>query len=508
MKEQIYLQTDGKGQSIYQTINSALYPRSIAVIGASPDHLKIGTWILRNIYLLGYEGKLFPINPRYRGEICGLQTYSSIVEVPAEVDLAVIVVPNDRVLEVLGECAQKAVKVAILVSAGFAEFSDEGRELQNQIKSFAREKGLRLIGPNCLGVVNPAIGLNTTTMPMMPSAGTVGFISQSGGFAGQTFLTAKRINLGFSKIVNTGNEADLDTADFLEYFGEDPQTSVIMMFVESIKRGRRFLELAQKISRKKPILCLKVGRTERGIKAALSHTGNISGSHEIFRAAMRQAGVILPRNIEEMFEWAFALANQPLPQGKRIGIVTNSGGPGVALVDACLEQGLEVPELPPQVQKRLKEILAPNAITKNPVDLTFASDFGVYAKCVEIMFEEANIDGILIYGVFGEDVWRHLLNMPNPSPKFRERLEKVGRENLKYWSDAIAKTFTEAIPKIFQISKKYHKPIMTASTSAPWEDAAIRSLPENGIPFFRTPEAAAEAMAVMVKYSLYRKRQK
>nr|MDO8082090.1 CoA-binding protein [Candidatus Freyarchaeota archaeon] len=494
--------------SLYETINYAMRPRAIAVIGASPDHVKIGTWILRNIYLLGFEGKLFPVNPRYDGKICGLQTYHSIVEVPGDVDLAVFVIPNDKVLEVLGECAEKRVKIVILVSAGFAEFSKEGKMLQNRIKSFGNENGIRFIGPNCLGVVNPGYELNTTTIPMMPLSDSVGFISQSGGFACQTFLTARRIHLGFSKIVNTGNEADLDATDFLEYFGEDPETSVIMLFVESIKRGQRFLELARKISMRKPILCLKVGRTERGVNAALSHTGNISGSHEIFRAAMRQAGVLLPRNIEEMFEWAFAFANQPLPKGNRIGIVTNSGGPGVALVDACLEHGLVVPELPSDVQKQLREILAPNAITKNPVDLTFASDFGVYSRCVEIMFEEADIDGMLIYGVFGEDPWTHLLNQKNPSQKFKERLEKVGRENLEYWSDVIVKTFTEAIPKIFQLSKKYHKPIMTASTSAPWEDKAIRSLPENGIPFFRTPEAAAETMAAMVEYSRYRAKQK
>lgn len=494
--------------NICETINYAMQPRGIAVIGASPDPIKIGSWILRNIYLLGYEGKLFPINPRYEGKICGLQSYPSIVDVPGEVDLAVIVIPNDKILDVLGECGKKAVKVAILVSAGFAEFNKEGRELQNQIKGFARENGIRLIGPNCLGVVNPGYELNTTTMPMMPASGTVGFISQSGGFAGQTFLTARRIHLGFSKIVNTGNEADLDTTDFLEWFGEDPQTRVIMMFVESIKRGQRFLELAREISKQKPILCLKVGRTERGVNAALSHTGNLSGSHEVFKAAMQQAGVLLPRNIEEMFEWAFVFANQPLPKGKRIGIVTNSGGPGVALVDACLEHGLVVPELPLDVQKKFREMLAPNAIVKNPVDLTFASDFGIYSKCVEIMFEEADIDGMLIYGVFGADVWRHLLEQKNPSKKFIERLERVGRESVVQWSKTIEKTFVEAIPKVFQVSKKYNKPIITASTSAPWEDEAIRSLPENGIPFFRTPEAAAEAMAVLVQYSQYRARQK
>ncbi len=494
--------------NICETINFAMQPRGIAVIGASPDPIKIGSWILRNIYLLGYEGKLFPINPRYQGEICGLQSYPSILDVPGEVDLAVIVIPNDKILDVLGECGEKGVKVAILVSAGFAEFDKEGRELQNRIKGFARENGIRLIGPNCLGVVNPGYELNTTTMPMMPAAGTVGFISQSGGFAGQTFLTARRIHLGFSKIVNTGNEADLDTTDFLEYFGEDPQTRVIMMFVESIKRGQRFLKLAREISKQKPILCLKVGRTERGVNAALSHTGNLSGSHEVFKAAMQQAGVLLPRNIEEMFEWAFVFANQPLPKGNRVGIVTNSGGPGVALVDACLEHGLVVPELPLDVQKQFREMLAPNAIVKNPVDLTFASDFGIYSKCVEIMFEEADIDGMLIYGVFGADVWRHLLEQKTPSKKFIERLERVGRESVVQWSKTIEKTFVEAIPKVFQVSKKYNKPIITASTSAPWEDEAIRSLPENGIPFFRTPEAAAEAMAVLVQYSRYRARQK
>ncbi|MGQ9721434.1 MAG: acetate--CoA ligase family protein [Candidatus Jordarchaeum sp.] len=494
--------------NIYETINYAMQPRGIAVIGASPDPIKIGSWILRNIYLLGYEGKLFPINPRYEGKICGLQSYPSILDVPGEVDLAVIVIPNDRILDVLGECVKKEVKIAILVSAGFAEFDIEGRELQNRIKNFAREKGIRLIGPNCLGVVNPGYELNTTTMPMMPAAGTVGFISQSGGFAGQTFLTARRIHLGFSKIVNTGNEADLDTTDFLEYFGEDPQTRVIMMFVESIKRGHRFLELAREVSKQKPILCLKVGRTERGVNAALSHTGNLSGSHEVFKAAMQQAGVLLPRNIEEMFEWAFVFANQPLPKGNRIGIVTNSGGPGVALVDVCLEHGLVVPELPLDVQKQFREMLAPNAIIKNPVDLTFASDFGIYSKCVEIMFDEADIDGMLIYGVFGADIWRHLLEQKNPSKKFIKRLEKVGKESVVQWSRAIEKTFVEAIPKVFQVSKKYNKPIITASTSAPWEDEAIRSLPENGIPFFRTPEAAAEAMAALVQYSQYRVKQK
>jgi len=445
-------------------------PRSIAVIGASRDPNSVGQSVFRNILMGGYKGVLYPVNPKAQF-ILSVKAYPSITEVPDEVDLAVIVVPAPIVLQVLEECGEKGVKGAIVISAGFKEIGGEGIERERRLKEIADKYGIALIGPNCLGVINtdPAISMNASFAGNMPQQGRIAFISQSGALCTAVLDYARGQGIGFSKVVSMGNKADIDEADILMALAEDPQTSVILMYLEELTSGRRFIDVARVITgelpQPKPILAIKAGRTAAGARAASSHTGALSGSDEVYEAILAQAGVLRVESVEELFDYAEAFVNQPLPNGPRIAIITNAGGPAIMAADACARYGLELSNLTEETRKKLKASLPPAASIQNPIDLIGDAQHDRYEIALEAVMKDPNVDMIAV-----------LL-----TPQAMTDVEEVART-------------------IVRISKSDGKPIV--ATFMGWYDVSpgIKVLIENGIPHYSFPEQAIRALAAMYRF--------
>ncbi|MBC7110007.1 MAG: CoA-binding protein [Archaeoglobi archaeon] len=309
-------------------------PDSIAVIGASRDVGSVGHSILMNLKKT-YRGRIYPVNPK-ADVIEGLKCYKSVKEIPDKVDLAVIVVPNKIVPQVLEECGQKKVKYVIVISAGFRETGTEGARLERECLGIVKEYGMRLLGPNCLGIIDTHTPMNATFAAGMAKKGNIAFMSQSGALCTAILDWTLVENVGFSKFVSLGNKADLNETDFLEVFYRDDETDVILAYLEGIKEGRRFIELARKVSKKKPIIILKSGTSTAGLRAVSSHTGTLAGSETAYQTAFKQYGILRARSVEEMFDWARALSTQPRINGDRIAIVTNAGGPGIL---RCMRKG-------------------------------------------------------------------------------------------------------------------------------------------------------------------------
>ena len=464
-------------------IDRLLNPRSVAIIGASTSVAKMGGLVTLNVRAGGYRGAVYPVNPRAE-KVHGYKAYRSIRDTP-QPDLAAVLVPRHLVAGVVEECGESGVDNVIVMTGGFKEVGEEGAKAEEELVRIARRYGMNLVGPNCVGVSLPWIQLNLTTMPCLPPAGPVAMISQSGAFAVQNFLSIGRWGLGFSAVISTGNEAVLTCTDYLELLAKDRSTRVILLYVEGIKDGARFVEAAQRVSLKKPVLLMKVGRTMEGRRAAASHTGALAGEQGVFLGAMRQAGVLVGGSLEELFDWAAALAGQELPRGRRMAILTNSGGPGVSLSDVCSELGLEVPELPDQVQKRLLDMLPPTAVAYNPVDSTFTIDMGIFSRCAGLLLALPGIDGLIIHGFFGPS----LLDQFNRLPEIpRELVEEMHRE------------YMAAADQLVETVRRHGKPVLLSSTQDRG-DPAIRRLQEAGIPVYPAPERAARSMAALVRYA-------
>ncbi|MEM3013138.1 MAG: CoA-binding protein, partial [Candidatus Bathyarchaeia archaeon] len=313
-------------------------PRSIAVVGASREPEKVGHRIVKNLVEYGFKGHIFPINPN-ADKILGLKCYKSILEVPEQVDLAVIVVPGKIVPTVAEECGKKGVKGLVVISAGFSETGREGTQLEKELLAICRKYNIRMQGPNCLGLINTQNRMNATFAAAQPSAGNIAFISQSGALGSTILNWALQNDVGFTSFISLGNEADLTAADFLEFLAEDEQTRAVGLYIEGVKDGSHFIEVAKKISMKKPVIVLKSGTTDVGVRAVSSHTGSLAGSDVAFSAAFRKAGIIRVDRLEELFELVLAFENQPLPKDKNVLIITNGGGPGILVADACEKMG-------------------------------------------------------------------------------------------------------------------------------------------------------------------------
>ncbi len=372
-------------------------PKSVAVIGASTKPSAIGYRIMEALVVSRFQGCIYPINPK-GGVICSMRAYKSIRDVPEPVDLAVVVVPRDTVMDVVDECADRGVRALIVISAGFAEVNEEGRALQEALLDKVRGHGMRMIGPNCLGVLNtdPEISINASFSPIFPPAGRVAMTSQSGALGLAILALAKRLDLGLSTFVSMGNKADVSGNDLLQYWESDEGTDVILLYLESIKNPRRFARIARRLGRNKPIICIKGGRTTAGLRAASSHTAALAGGDAPVDALFRQTGVIRCDTLEEMFDLASALANQPLPTGKRIGIVTNAGGPGIMCSDACEANGLLVPELPEDVRSRLASFLPSAAAVGNPVDMIASAPPDHFKSTVENVLASDAVDALIV----------------------------------------------------------------------------------------------------------------
>lgn len=450
-------------------------PKSIAVIGASRKPEKIGYQLLRSLIMSGYEGPIYPINPK-ADEIQGLKTYQNILEVKDHVDLAVIVVPAPIVPKVLDECGKKGVKSAIIISGGFKEVGGEGVKLEKKIVEIARKYGIRIMGPNCIGVYNPYTKIDTLFLPhekaLRPKRGNIAFISQSGamGVAFLDWLAMEEI--GLSVFVSYGNKADIDEIDLLEYLMDDEKSKVITMYVEEITRGRKFIEIARKVSMKKPIVAIKAGRTEAGVRAVSSHTGALAGRDEVISAALKKAGIIRAYDTHELFDYARALATGKIAFGENIAIVTDGGGAGVMAVDKLTDKvrgvGLKLAKLKEKTIRELKEILPPFAIAHNPIDLTGNATPEMYREVLEIVTRDPNVDGIVAI----------VLIQP---PMMNETV----------------------VDKVEEIFRNSNKPILIAATGGPPTQKILLEYQRRGIPSYPEVERAVKAMGALVQRGLF-----
>lgn len=447
-------------------------PRAVAVIGASRQRGTIGGEVFHNLLSYGFKGPVYPVNPA-ASEIENVAAYSAVEEIPGPVDLAVIVVPAPKVIEVAAACARKNVKALVVISAGFSETGKEGKSRQAELMSVCRGAGMRLIGPNCMGIVNtdPAVLLDGTFAPGVPPRGRVGFSSQSGALGLAIMEFANSLGLGISTFVSVGNKADISGNDLLRYWEADDNTDVILLYLESFGNPRKFSEIARRVGRKKPIAVVKSGRSAAGARATSSHTGAlITASDVTVDALFRQAGVVRTDTLAELFDVASLLANQPLPKGNRVGMITNAGGPAILCADACEARGLEVPVLSESSQSRLRAFLPAGASAGNPVDMIASAPADHYRKAIEIVGNDDNVDSLIV--IF--------------TPPLVTR------------ADDVAKAIVEVVPYIDQ-----SKPLLSVFLSAqptPVESRAMR------VPSYSFPETAAIALARATRYQQWRER--
>ncbi len=367
----------------------------MAIIGASRTPGKVGNILTKNIVESGFTGNIWPINPN-ADEVLGLKCYASILEVPGEVDLAVIAIPAKGVSKVAEECGRKGVKALVVVSAGFKEIGREGALLENQLIEIGRKHGMRIQGPNCLGIIDTSTPINISFASAMPREGRIGFISQSGALGTAVLDWVLQEDLGFHSFVSLGNKADLDEVDFIEAMGEDENVSVILLYLESIEEGRRFLEVASKVVDKKPIVILKGGTSSAGARAAGSHTGALVGSFLAYKTAFEKSGVIMAESVEELFNNGIAFSNQPIPKTEGVAIVTNAGGPGILATDLSERLGLRIANLTSETRNQLREGLPAAASTGNPVDVLGDAKADRYSFAVEKVLRDDHVGSLVV----------------------------------------------------------------------------------------------------------------
>ncbi len=455
-------------------VRRLLAPRSVAVIGASREPRSVGGAVFRNLLSGGFTGTLHPVNPK-ASSVSGVLAYPSIAEVPGEVDLAVVVVPAARVLEVVDQCGRKGVWGLVIISAGFGEAGEEGRRRERLLKEKALGYGMRVIGPNCLGILNndPAVRLNATFAPVMAPAGNVAVGAQSGAVGLAVLDHARSIGLGVSSFVSLGNRMDISSNDLLELWEDDESTDVIVLYLESFGNPRKFSRIARRVSRKKPIIAVKAGRSAAGAQAAMSHTGALAASDVAVDALFAQAGVIRVDTIEELFNTTLGLAHQPAPRGPRVGIVTNAGGLGVMAADACEGMGLAVPPLGPETQAQLRGILAPEAAVHNPVDAIAAATPEQFERALSLVLDEPALDAAIV------------LYIPPLVTRPEEIAASVRRARATHGE-----------------GKPLYACFMMAQGGV-----ALRTESGQTVPCYAFPEDAAQALARSYQYALYRDRE-
>ncbi len=449
------------------TLNPILRPKSIAVIGASRSPNTIGWHILDNLLEHGFHGPVYPVNPKAEA-IHSIQAYASIGAVPGPVDLAVVVVPKNFVIDVVKECIAADVKALVVISAGFKEVGGEGIEREKELAGLVRRHGLRMVGPNCMGVINnaPDISMNATFAPATPPPGPVAFMSQSGAMGASVLDYAGSLGIGISSFVSAGNKADVSGNDLVEFWREDPDTTVILMYLESFGNPSRFIRIARTITKQKPICVVKSGRTGAGARAAASHTGALAATDLATDAIIAQAGAIRAQTVEELFDFAMAFSNQPLPASNRVAIVTNAGGPGIIIADACEANGLEVAALAPETEEKLRTRLPEEASVRNPVDLIASATPDSYEFALSCAFNDPNIDAAIAafvppLGIQTKDVATALVRVNAEHPEKPLLAVLMGREGLP---------------------------------------AGVAELHEARIPAYIFPESAAKALGTMWSY--------
>jgi len=459
-----------------QSIARILNPRSVAVIGASRDTSKIGGAIVANLKRAGFNGPIYPINPHVM-EVQELKSYSNLKAIGAPVDLAVICVPAPAVEEAIGECAAVGAHGVVVITAGFSEVSDEGRAVQDRLVDLVRSSGMRMVGPNCMGILNtdPAVGLNATFAPVMPRPGNIGMLSQSGALGIAILDHARVRNIGLSSFISAGNKADVSSNDMLAYWADDPHTKAIVLYLESFGNPRKFARLAPAVARQKPIVAVKSGRSAAGRRAALSHSASLANLDIAVEALFEQTGVIRTNTLEELFDVVSLLSMQPVPAGPRVGVVTNAGGPAILLADACEARGLQLPELEAATIAGLRSFLSPRAGFSNPVDMTASAGGEDFARTMAAVGADPGIDSLVVIYI---------------PPMVTEPVE-IAR--------GIAKGAAAVAPG---------KPIACAFMSSEQPPAELNLGPRGTIPCYKFPENAAIALEAANRYGRWRDRPK
>ncbi len=369
-------------------------PKGVALIGASTNPNKLSHGILKNLTLYGYDGRIYPINPK-ADAILGLKAYPIIHDVPDPVDLAVVVLPAPMTPEILRSCGQRGIKAVIIISGGFREVGGRGIQLEEECRQIATSYNMRLIGPNCVGTLDLYTGLNTTFIEGIPAKGSIGFLSQSGAVCGGVVDYIADKHIGFSHFASLGNELDVDETDMITFFGEHPRVKVIAAYVEGIQNGEKFLQIASQVSRIKPIVLLKAGRSDAGAQAVSSHTGSLAGSYAAYQAAFKQAGVIEVPDLPSLFDIAWSLSCQPLPKHDRVVIFTNAGGPAALASDSLDAAGFELSAISEEKQKILAKKLNPSAQLANPVDMLGGADAEEFSHCLSTLLHDPHVDALL-----------------------------------------------------------------------------------------------------------------
>jgi acetate---CoA ligase (ADP-forming) len=457
-----------------ESVRGLLHPRSVAVVGASRRPGSIGHALVHNLKEFGFRGPIYPVNPE-ADEIEGLKVYRSVGELPRPLDLVVIAVPAAAVEGVVAESARAGARGVVVISAGFAEVSPEGREAQVRMRTLARASGMRLVGPNCMGILNtdPAVRMHATFAPLQPTPGNVGFLSQSGALGLAVLDYARSLNIGLSSFVSVGNKADVSGNDLLSYWMEDPNTDVIALYLESFGNPRRFARLAPEVGRRKPIVAVKSGRSSAGSRAASSHSASLACLDVAVDALFEHAGVIRTDTLEDLFDVASFLATQPVPAGPRVAVVTNAGGPGILLADACEARGLALPELTADTSAKLRSFLPPTASVRNPVDLIASAPPEAFERALGLVGADPNVDALVVIYV----------------PPLAVNTDEV--------AEAIARG-AGSVPK--------EKPVATVFLSSKGAPPAIARGPRGRLPSYSFPENAARALAAAVKYGKWRAR--
>ena len=472
-----------------ENLNKVFNPKSIAFIGATDDMGKWGFIIFNNILCGGFEGKLYPVNPS-REKVQGLEAYPSIQDIPGEVDLAVFTVPAPQVLEAIDDCIAKNVKAGVIISAGFKEVGGVRADLEFEMVARARAGGMILVGPNGQGVICPAHNLYSWMPLFYPPSGKVAVISQSGNI--QSLIIDRMLSAGFgsSKGVSSGNEADLKTEDYLDYLAGDAETEVVISYVEGVIDGRRFFEAAQKVTEEKPLVILQGGRTKSGQRAATSHTGAMAVSDDLFQAGCRQSGITSVRTINDAGIVAASFINRPLPQGKRIGIITGGGGLGVIASDICTDEGLEVVIFSPDTLKKIGEMMPDWWVPGNPIDMVGAFQFTAFRAIIEIIVKSGEIDAVLLLlmGPSGQAA---------PPPKNSKGIDMSGA-----WDKMTDEVFSQikSLHDLMMESRIPFYPIANQIETMPIEGNEKRMM------VYRTIDSACRTISAMANYTEYRKR--
>jgi acetyl coenzyme A synthetase (ADP forming)-like protein len=451
-------------------------PKNVAVIGASNNPNRFGYDVMKNLIDAGFDGDIYPVSLK-EDVVFDKPAHKNVLEIRGSVDLAIIIIPAATVSSAVEECGKKGIKAISVLSGGFSEVGSKGVELEKEVRTIAKRYGIRIVGPNCVGTMNTSSHLNASFV-MYSMKGEMGLITQSGALGAACSYVSKREMLGFSKFVNLGNASDVSVPEMIRYYAGDPETTVIGIYLEGVKDGREFLSAIEETTPMKPVVVVKAGRTDQGAKAASSHTGSLAGSDRIYSALFKQKGVVRANSLHELINIAKAFTRQPLPRGRRVGIITNAGGAGVLATDACSDNGLIAPSLSKETVTALKSFLPDVASVNNPIDIIASANKECYRKTAETVIADRNLDALIVNCVV---------------PTF---LDMKPSEH------------AEGVAEAYEEVKQQGKPIVCCWMAGELAEPGRKVLEGIGIPSYSSPEEAAIAISCMAAYHEFTQRVK